>query len=128
MSQLILMTYWSVTVIIMAFAVIVLYKLVRVDLSGLICEITDEGAGKASLSRFQFLLFTFVVAGLYLALCLESGTFIDIPNGTLGLIGISSGSYVLSKAVSSSKPATGGTVQPSGTGKTGKTGKAEKTV
>ena len=126
MSQLIMITYWAVSLILMAFAAIVIYKLARVDLSGLICEIKEGGAeaGKASLSRFQFLLFTFVVAGIYLTLCLESGTFVDIPNGTLALIGISGGSYVLSKTVSGAKPANGGTGQP---GKTTKTTKTTKT-
>lgn len=57
----------------------------------------DKGNCKASLSRFQMLLFTFVIAGLFLALSLEAGTFVEIPAGVLGLIGISSGTYVLSK-------------------------------
>lgn len=68
----------------------------RIDLTYLIAE-ADR---KASLSRFQFLLFTFVVAGVFLLLCIESGTFVEIPNSVLALIGISGGSYVLSKGIS----------------------------
>lgn len=55
--------------------------------------------GKASLSRFQMLIFTFVIAGLYLTLCLEAGSLIDIPNQVLGLIGISGGTLVISKGI-----------------------------
>jgi hypothetical protein len=54
---------------------------------------------KASLSRLQFLIFTFVVAGVYLVLSLEAGRFVDIPQNVLLLIGISGTSYVVSKGI-----------------------------
>lgn len=57
------------------------------------------GLYKASLSRFQLLVFTFVTAGLFLVLSIEAGQMVDIPNGVLGLLGISGGSYVTAKAV-----------------------------
>lgn len=69
-----------------------------ISLDGLIAE--SDGS-KASLSRFQFLIFTFLVAGLFLLLTIESGGFVDIPETVLGLLGISSGSFVISKAISS---------------------------
>ena len=92
--------YWAIVIIFILFAAIVLLKLWHADLTALICEL--GGDKKASLSRFQFLLFTFVVAGVWLTLCIESGTFVEIPNGVLGLIGISGGSYVVSKGISKS--------------------------
>jgi hypothetical protein len=61
------------------------------------------GEPKASLSRFQFLIFTFVIAGLYLLLCIEAGTLIEIPGNVLALLGISGGTYVVSKTVSASE-------------------------
>jgi len=61
------------------------------------------GDSKASLSRFQFLIFTFVIAGLYLLLCIEAGTLIDIPGNVLALLGISGGTYVVAKTVGSSE-------------------------
>lgn len=91
--------YWIITIIFTAFAAIVLIKFSSMDLSALISE-GDAENRKASLSRFQFLLFTFVISGIYLTLCLESGTFVEIPNGALALIGISGGSYILSKGIS----------------------------
>lgn len=59
----------------------------------------EPDSQKASLSRFQFLIFTFVVAGLFLLLSIESGTFVTVPNSVLMLIGISAGSYVVSKGI-----------------------------
>lgn len=57
---------------------------------------------KASLSRFQFLVFTFIVAGLFLLLSIEAGAFVEVPPTVLGLIGISGGSFIVSKGISSS--------------------------
>ena len=103
----------AIVAILLGFAAIVLWKIVRgdINLDDLVSEPPSAGAppgtvAKASLSRFQFLLFTFVVAGLFLLLSIEAGDFVDIPGNVLGLIGISGGSYVVSKAVgrSSSPP------------------------
>ena len=100
-----------VSIIILALAAAVIRAIWRndIDLNHLLSESPQAGAApdevpKASLSRFQMLVFTFVVAGLYLVLSLETGTLIDIPEGTLALIGISSGTYVLGKVISGQKP------------------------
>lgn len=86
----------GVTIIILGLAFIVLWKIFtnEISLQGLITE-----EGKASLSRFQFLVFTFVVAGVFLLLSIESGTFVDLPNNVLILLGLSGGSYVVSKGI-----------------------------
>jgi hypothetical protein len=101
-------SFLVISIILLLFAFIVLWKIYRneISLNGLLSETGPDGVGKASLSRFQFLIFTFVVAGLFLLLSIEAGTFVDIPTNVLGLIGISSASYVVSKAVpSGSTPA-----------------------
>ena len=76
----------------------------RIDLSGLISEPT----GDASMSRFQLLVFTFVIAAslfLIIASATPSPKFPDvIPNGILVLLGISSSSYLVSKAIQHSSP------------------------
>ncbi len=67
------------SIIILAFAFVVLWKIINntISLDGLVAETPSGGVeGKASLSRFQFLLFTFVIAGLFLLLSIESGTFV----------------------------------------------------
>lgn len=96
-----------------ALVVIMLVRLWEADLKGLISE-PEVGNNKASLSRFQFLIFTFVIAGLYFVLCIESGTFVEIPNSALTLMGISGGSFLVSKGISSAnqQKAGGGETPP----------------
>jgi hypothetical protein len=83
----------------------------EIDLSRLI----SEANGDASMSRFQFLIFTFVIGGSYFLMVVWSltateggGTVLttdgvlnlpNIPAGVLGLIGISGGSYLVSKGI-----------------------------
>ena len=78
----------------------------RIDLSFLLAEPVEpdvasavEVTPKASLSRFQFLIFTFVIAGVYLVLCLESGRLVEIPQNVILLLGVSGTSYAASKGI-----------------------------
>jgi len=84
----------------------------NIDLSRLISEPT----GDASMSRFQFLVFTFVIAfSLFLVvvatLSPAPGTtwagphFPEIPGTVLTLLGISGSSYLVSKGIQFSDPA-----------------------
>ncbi len=93
----------ALIVVILGMAAVVLYLIAygRIDLSQVL---TEPGSNKASLSRFQFLIFTFVIAGLFLLLSVESGTFVNIPDSVLGLLGISAGSYAISKGIANAKP------------------------
>ena len=57
----------AIMLIIMSYAAVILWKLIFMDLTSLICEPGEQGGpGKASLSRFQMLLFTFVIASLFM--------------------------------------------------------------
>ena len=93
---------WLLTIIIALLAAKILLKVWRdeIDLEFLI---SDEN-GDASLSRFQFLVFTFVVAMslFYLIVIKTPPDYPAIPNQILALLGISGGSYVLSKGISGS--------------------------
>ena len=88
---------WIVVAFVGLVGLIVIMKMGtnRINLNMLI----SEADGKASLSRFQLLLFTFVIASIYLALCFQEGELLELPNGVLGLLGISGGSYVISKGI-----------------------------
>jgi len=105
-----LIGFIAFSAVIVAFAAAVLLEIIygTVSLNGIISEPKDvagpDGKPKASLSRFQFLVFTFVVAGLFLMLSIEAGTFVNIPNNVLGLIGLSGGGFIVSKAVGHKKP------------------------
>lgn len=82
-----------------AFVILYLIAQGRINIYDLLAE---PDSNKASLSRFQFLLFTFVIAGLFLLLSVESGAFVIIPDSVLGLLGISAGSYAISKGITAS--------------------------
>jgi hypothetical protein len=79
-----------------------------IDLSRLI----SEANGDASMSRFQFLVFTFVIAlSLFLVIAAgpegngKPGFPKEIPAGILTLLGISGSSYAVGKAIQFSDPA-----------------------
>ncbi len=66
-------------------------------------KLISEPNGDASLSRFQFLIFTFVIAmGLFLIIVHNKSFPTDIPPEIIGLLGISGGSYVISKGIQKS--------------------------
>jgi uncharacterized BrkB/YihY/UPF0761 family membrane protein len=98
--------------------IVILIALRKIDLKDLI---NDEN-GHASLSRFQFLIFTFVIAMslFYIIVTQPDGPgYPQIPNQILALLGISGGSYVVSKGIQSSRDqamqGTGDGNQPGGT-------------
>jgi len=95
----------ALIVIIMGAAAVTLWLIATGDIN--IKNVLEEpDSDKASLSRFQFLIFTFVVAGLFLLLSIESGTFVAVPNSVLMLLGISAGSYVVSKGITAGAKST----------------------
>lgn len=57
--------------------------------------------GSASMSRFQILVFTFVVAlaFLYLVVAPDSSAFPNVPTSVLTLLGITGTSYLVSKGI-----------------------------
>jgi len=74
----------------------------KIDLSSLL----SEANGQASMSRFQLLIFTLVVAISYFLLAENSlGTHMlpDIPQGVLTLLGISASTYAVGKGISYSR-------------------------
>jgi hypothetical protein len=113
---------WTVTILVGAFALAIIFKMVKGDIN--LMYLIAGADGDASLSRFQFLIFTFVIAlGLFLIILSQSPVpafpASGVPGGILALLGISGGSYVTSKAVdaNASKPTVvipPTVVQPSG--------------
>lgn len=82
--------------------VLVLMVQGRIDLTRLI----SEPNGDASLSRFQLLVFTLVVALSLFVVVVGSkpAAFPDIPGSILSLLGISASSYLVSKGIQFSSP------------------------
>ncbi len=71
----------------------------KIDLSKLIAEAN----GSASMSRFQLLIFTMVIAISLFILVERGGKFPDIPQGILTLLGISASTYAVGKGISYSR-------------------------
>ena len=98
---------WILAVLIGAFALAIIYKMMKGDID--LTYLIAGADGDASLSRFQFLIFTFVIAmSLFLIIVNQTGGPAfpkEIPGGILALLGISGGSYVASKGVDANAPA-----------------------
>jgi uncharacterized BrkB/YihY/UPF0761 family membrane protein len=94
---------WILTIFVGVLAGMILIKIFTGDID-LNYIISDEN-GWASLSRFQFLIFTFVVAMslFYLILVRTPPDYPAIPKEILALLGISGGSYVVSKGIQTSR-------------------------
>lgn len=77
---------------------IVAWKILRgeIDITKVLSE---EGSNKASLSRFQMLVWTFIVGLSFLYLVILNDALPDIPNEVLALLGISGGTYLISKGI-----------------------------
>ncbi|MBW7998477.1 MAG: hypothetical protein FVQ81_18275 [Candidatus Glassbacteria bacterium] len=102
MQTLTLVAGWMIVVFVGLLGLVVLWKIVtnEIDLTFLI----SEENGQASLSRFQFLIFTFVIALSFFLITVhgEAVKFPDVPQGVWALLGISGGSYVISKGIQKS--------------------------
>src|SRR5258708_12133854 len=88
-----------------ALAVILLIKIVtdKIDLQWLI----SEDNGRASMSRFQLLVFTFVIAISLVKLTEKLNKFPTIDNGVLTLLGISATTYSVGKGIQNPGKASG---------------------
>ncbi len=90
--------WWAallVVLLIAAIGALVVFRIAqgKIDLSKLL----SEQDGTASMSRFQLLIFTYVIAVGLLVITLKTGKFPELSGELLGLLGISAGSYVGAK-------------------------------
>lgn len=67
----------------------------KIDLSQLLCD----HQGYASMARFQFLIFTFVVAFSYFFVVARDGKLPSVPTEVLTLLGISATTYAVGKGI-----------------------------
>ena len=71
----------------------------KIDISKILEE-KSNGDSKASMSRFQLLIFTFVIAlSLFLIVVNTKNAFPDVPTNVLLLLGISATTYGVSKGI-----------------------------
>jgi len=92
---------WMLAILIGLFALVVLYRIYTgaIDLKYLLCESTNTDKPVASLARFQFLIFTFVIALCLFLVTVSKGDFPTISGSVVALLGISGGSYVIGKGI-----------------------------
>ena len=113
-------------ILIFFYGFMILIDMVRgkINLSKLI----SEQDGTASMSRFQLLIFTFVIALSLLLLVASESKFPAIPNEVLILLGISASTYGVSKGIQKSaemaQAAQGQNQTEDTTGDTKKTGQS----
>ena len=106
MSTLTLVIGWALAIfiILLELAIVLLIATGKIDLKHLLSEPT----GDASMSRFQLLIFTFVIALSLFLVIVGDGTDphfpLVIPGGILALLGISGSSYLVSKGIQFSSP------------------------
>ncbi len=123
LSWLILISAYMIMTLIGLFAVVVLWKIYnnKIDLKMLI----SEKNGDASMSRFQFLIFTFVIGMGFLLLTVSnislSTPTIEFPKVGIeifALLGMSSGGYLISKGIQKKSESGGAGEEPEETGDT----------
>jgi hypothetical protein len=98
-SKLTLGIGYALLVIIFLFGVTIVIDMLigKIDLSQLLEEV---GEGGASMSRFQLLVFTFVIAfSLFMMVASSPKAFPVIPKEVLMLLGISASTYAVSKGI-----------------------------
>lgn len=99
---------YILVILVFFFGLVVLVAMAtnRIDLSGLLCEPTEN---KASMSRFQLLIFTFVIAFSLVLIILSTDppTFPNVPSSILMLLGISASTYAVSKGIQAGKDSGG---------------------
>ncbi|HYL09258.1 MAG TPA: hypothetical protein VEU31_00850 [Candidatus Acidoferrales bacterium] len=89
---------YSVLILLFFYGIIVLLLMAagKIDLTHLL----SEHGGGASMSRFQLLIFTFVIGLSFFLLATEGkGAFPEVPAGVLALLGISATTYGVSKGI-----------------------------
>lgn len=95
---------WMIAIFVGILGILVLWRIFRGDIK--LNSLLEDENHKASLSRLQFLIFTFVIA-LSLFLIIVAGdkpAFPEtIPAEIFVLLGISGGSYLISKGVQANK-------------------------
>ena len=88
---------YALLIIVFMFGLAILIGIVRGEIN--ISALLEETDGGASMSRFQLLIFTFVIALSLFLIVASSEKFPAIPPEVLTLLGISASTYAVSKGI-----------------------------
>jgi hypothetical protein len=88
---------YGLLVLIFLFGFVILAAIAsgRIDITDLL----EEETGGASTSRFQLLVFTFVIGLSFVLIVASSSSFPEVPANVLALLGISASTYGVSKGI-----------------------------
>jgi hypothetical protein len=106
MDRLKLATGYALLTFLFFVSITILFLIVRNKIN--LSELLEEMSGGASMSRFQLLVFTLVIAFSLFLIVLNKGTFPDIPGNVIILLGVSAGTYGVSKGLQVASGDTGG--------------------
>jgi hypothetical protein len=97
---------YATLILLFFFGLMVMFEMAtgRIDLSLLLSE--PDSGGKASMSRFQLLIFTFVIAFSLFLITVSTKKFPAVPPEILTLLGISASTYAVSKGINASNSGT----------------------
>ena len=100
---------WVVVVFVAALAATILYK-IWMDQIKLNMLLGNDQDGDASMSRFQLLIFTIVVAlsFFYLVTAPSAEGLPDVPGSVLTMLGISGSAYLVAKGIDAPGGGSGG--------------------
>lgn len=109
-AKLVIAAGYAAVVLIFFYGLIVLIMMATgsIDLS----QLLEDDTGGASMSRFQLLIFTFVIALSFFVLVAKTGTLPQVPADVLALLGISATTYGVSKGISAGSGSSGTTNPP----------------
>lgn len=99
LDRLKLATGYGLLIFLFFLAIVVLLDIIRNKIN--LSEMLEELSGGASMSRFQLLVFTFVIAFSFFVVVVnnKNGGFPDIPVSVLALLGVSASTYAVSKGL-----------------------------
>ena len=97
MDNLKLATGYASLIFLFFLSMVVLVDIIRNKIN--LSEMLEELSGGASMSRFQLLIFTFVIAFSFFVIATDQGKFPDIPTNVLALLGVSASTYAVSKGL-----------------------------
>lgn len=107
LDKLTILVGYTTLLLLFFFGLMVLFEMARgrIDLALLLSEPGADGKGSgASMSRFQLLIFTFVIALSLFLITVSAKKFPSIPTEVLTLLGISASTYAVSKGIQASRP------------------------
>ena len=100
LSRLTVAVGYALLILVFSYGFVILLKMATGEID--IRQLIGEVGGGASMSRFQLLVFTLVIAMSFFLIVAKNGSFPQISGEVLSLLGISATTYGVSKGIQAS--------------------------